>query len=131
MARFETCTLALIECVKAAGGSKVVGAKLFPDKMTDQAQKHLLNCLNDDRPERLTPDQVLFVAKLARQAGCHAYAEHVADVLGYADPQPVEPRDELAELQRQWIEATRLQAAMLERMEAMTAMQSPKLRAAV
>lgn len=101
MSHFETTTQALIECVKAAGGSKQVGHKVFPEKLVDQAQRHLLNCLNDDRPERLNPDQVLLIAKLARDNGCHAYAQHMADLLGYAEPVPVEPRDEADELRRQ------------------------------
>lgn len=128
MPRFETTTEALIACVKAAGGSKQVGARVFPEKTIEQAQRHLLACLNDDRPERLTPDQVLLVARLARDVGCHAYAEHVADSLSYADPVPVEPRDEADELRRQFIESTRSLAAMADKIEALERQQS-KVRA--
>ena len=42
-------TLALVEAVKALGGSKVVGCKLWPEKAPDAAQRLLLDCLNDDR----------------------------------------------------------------------------------
>lgn len=128
MPRFETTTEALISCVKAAGGSKQVGARVFPEKTIEQAQRHLLACLNDDRPERLTPDQVLLVARLARDVGCHAYAEHVADSLSYADPVPVEPRDEADELRRQFIESTRSLAAMADKIEALERQQA-KVRA--
>lgn len=128
MPRFETTTEALIACVKAAGGSKQVGARVFPEKTIEQAQRHLLACLNDDRPERLTPDQVLLVARLARDVGCHAYAEHVADSLSYADPVPVEPRDEADELRRQFIESTRTLAAMADKIETLERQQA-KVRA--
>lgn len=117
MPTFETTTQALIECVKAAGGSKQVGHKVFPEKTVDQAQRHLLNCLNDDRQERLTPDQVLLIAKLARGYGCHAYAQHVAQHLGYTEPVPVEPKDEADELRRQLLEMGKALQSGLARLE--------------
>jgi hypothetical protein len=129
MMRFESTTEALIACVKAAGGSKQVGVKVFPEKVVDQAQRHLLNCLNEDRPERLTPDQVLLIAKMAREVGCHAYAEHVADTLSYASPVPTDPRDEAAELQRQFIAATEQMAQMMARMQVLQESQAnPRVR---
>lgn len=130
MPRFETTTEALISCVKAAGGSKQVGLRVFPEKTLEQAQRHLLACLNDDRPERLTPDQVLLVARLARDKGCHAYAEHVADSLSYSEPVPVEPQDEADDLRRQFIESTRTLAAMADKIEALERQQAgQKVRA--
>ncbi len=107
----------LIECVKACGGSKAVGPMLWPDLKVDVAQRKLLACLNPDRVERLNPDQVTFVGRKARENGCHALVEFYAVELGYAPPVPVEPRDEVAELQRQFIEAVRSQAALAERIE--------------
>lgn len=96
---------ALIDAVKACGGSANVGAKLFPEKTTQSAQRMLLDCLNPDRPAHLTPEHVMFVARLARDKGHHALMEFMAASLGYAPPVPVEPRDEMAELQRQFIAA--------------------------
>ena len=64
-------TLALVEAVKALGGSKVVGCKLWPEKAPDAAQRLLLDCLNDDRPAHLTPEHVVLILRLARQAGHH------------------------------------------------------------
>lgn len=110
-------TMALVGAVKALGGSKVVAAQIWPEKAPDAAQRLLLDCLNDDRPAHLTPDQVLFVLRLARQRGHHdAVAWLLAD-LGYAPPQPVEPRDEVAELQRQFIEASRAMQQLAGRIE--------------
>jgi hypothetical protein len=122
----------LIECVKAAGGSKVVGHRIFPEKMVDAAQRHLLNCLSDGRSERLTPDQVMLVARLARERGCHAYAHHVAAELGYAEPIPIEPKDELADLLRRHVEETAEANKRQERIEQLlTSMQQRQtLRAA-
>lgn len=117
MPTFETTTQALIECVKAAGGSKQVAHKVFPEKTVDQAQRHLLNCLNDDRQERLNQDQVMLIAKLARDVGCHAYAQHMAEALGYAEPVPIEPRDEADELRRQLLEMGKALQSGLARLE--------------
>lgn len=114
-------TLALVEAVKALGGSKVVGCKLWPEKAPDAAQRLLLDCLNDDRPAHLTPDHVLLVLRLARQAGHHGAVGWLLAELGYAPPQPVEPRDEAAELQRQFIEASRMMSQLASRIERLQA----------
>lgn len=130
MTEFETLNECLIECVKKAGGSKQVGHKVWPEKTVEAAQRHLLNCLNEGKAERLTPDQALLIARLAREKGCHAYAEFVAHTLSYADPQPIEPRDEADELRRQFIESTRSLAAMAERIESLERQQAgQKVRA--
>lgn len=117
MAEFETLNDCLIECVKAAGGSKVVGNLVWPEKTIDAAQRHLLNCLADGRAERLNPDQVLLIAALARKAGCHAYMQYCAQRLLYAHPVPREPAQELAELQRSFAASVAQQAAMLAQIQ--------------
>lgn len=109
----------LVECVKAAGGSKVVGCKLWPEKDVDAAQRLLLDCLKEDRPQRLNPEQVLLVAALARSAGCHAYMEYCAQRLHYAAPVPREPAQELAELQRQFNASVQQIAAMSQQIQAL------------
>lgn len=119
MGENETLNDALIECVKAAGGSKQVAHRLWPEKTMESAQRHLLNCLNEDKAERLTPDHVLMVLKLAREKGHHGGVTFITSYLGYTTPSPVEPHDETAELQRQYIEAARGMAKIAERIEAL------------
>src|SRR4051812_7265690 len=97
----ESFNDALIACVKACGGSSQVGRKLWPEKTPEAAQRALLDCLNEDRPARLAPDQVLLVMSLARAKGCHTGMTYIAEHLGYAEPVPIEPKDELADLLRQ------------------------------
>lgn len=111
---------ALVSAVKALGGSKSVACQLWPEKAPDVAQRLLLDCLNEDRPAHLTPDQVLFVLRLARQRGHHDALAWVLADLGYAAPVPIAPRDEAAELQRQFVEATRSLAVMAGRIERLT-----------
>lgn len=111
---------ALIECVKAAGGSKKVGPLLFPEKPVDVAQRQLLACLNDDRPEKLSPDQALFVMRLAKDAGSHIAMEFICANLSYSQPVPIEPKDEVAQLQREFIEASKHLEKMVERIQSLS-----------
>lgn len=113
----ETLNDALIECVKACGGSKTVGGSLFPEFASDQAQRKLLDCLNPDRPHKLSPEQMLLLMRMARTKGCHVGMEFLCRELGYSAPQPVEPRDEMADLMRDFNAAVALQAHIADRME--------------
>lgn len=113
----ESLNDALIDLVKALGGSKQVGPRLWPDAAPDQAQRKLLDCLNEDRPHHLTPGQMMFLLRMGRERGLHQALEFMLHDLGYAAPVPVEPRDEFAELQRQFLEATRHMQTIAERLE--------------
>jgi len=116
----ESLNDVLIDCVKACGGSKVVGLALWPAKGLEAAQRNLLACLNADRPEKLSPDEVLLIARMAREKGCHLYAEWVAFDLGYTQPEPLAVEDQVAELQREYIEAARAMAKIADRIERTT-----------
>lgn len=111
----------LITCITACGGSKQVGPLMWPEKTPDAAQRLLLACMNEDRPEKLSPDQVLFILRLARKAGCHVGIEFICSDLGYSTPAPIEPRDEVAELQRQVVASLAGLESLTKRMEAAAA----------
>lgn len=96
MGEINSINSMLIECVKAAGGSKTVGGILWPEKTITEAQRLLLACLNDERPEKLSPDQAFLIEKLARNAGCHVAIEFRCKALSYSQPTPIEPEDEKA-----------------------------------
>jgi hypothetical protein len=100
----ESLNDALIECVKACGGSKALGHEIWPAKGVEGAQRHLLACLNPDRNEKLSPDEMLLVVRKARDRGCHAGMEYMAAFLSYSMPIPVEPKDELADLLRKYLQ---------------------------
>lgn len=109
---------ALRECVAVCGGLKAVGSTLWPEKDADAAGRQLSDCLNDAKREKLSPEQVLLVLRLARERGCHAGMHYIARELGYTEPSPVEPEDARAQLQREFIEtAKRMErlAAQIER----------------
>lgn len=113
----ESLNDALITCIKAAGGSKQVGPKLWPEKAPDAAQRMLLDCLNEDRAAKLSPEQVLLVLRLARACGCHDGMNFIASELGYGTPVPVEPRDEVADLMRAFNDSVSQQAQLASRIE--------------
>lgn len=119
--RPETFSEALIECVKALGGSKKVGAMMRRTRPIEESSRWVRDCLNADRRERFDPDEVIWLLREARKVGCHVAMHFLADETGYSHPSPVEPADESAELQRQFIESVRLQQALVERLEAMGA----------
>lgn len=113
----ETMNDALRESVQAIGGSKKVGAMMWPELPVDHASTKVRDCLNSERRERFNPEQVLLIMRLARQAGCHALAAYMMREAGYADPQPVEPEDEVAKMQREFVEATRTLANLAAKIE--------------
>jgi hypothetical protein len=113
----ESLNDAYIEAVKALGGSKVVGAAIWPAKGVDAAQRHLLACLNPDRNEKLSPEEALHIERMARNRGCHVIAVWRNRALDYAEPVPVEPKDIADDLQRQAIEMGRQLTEMLARLE--------------
>lgn len=124
----ESFNDALVEAVKAAGGSKTVAVALWGSAAgVDVVQRRLLACLNPERNEKLSLDEVVAVMRLARDHGCHTPMQFLAHSLSYAEPQPVEPRDEADELRRQFIESTRALAAMAARIESLE--RSANLRA--
>jgi hypothetical protein len=124
--RHETLNQALLECVQVCGGSKAVGAALWPAKGVEAGRTRLLACLDDGRPEKLSPDEVLLLARMAREKGCHAYAEWVAHDLGYQPPQPADPDDVLADLLRKQNELAALQVASSQRIEKLLKRKAPR-----
>lgn len=60
----------------------------------------------------------------------HAIAAHLMRTMGYADPVPVEPEDELAKQQREFVAATQALMKMAERIEATQAMAAQLKRVA-
>ena len=113
----ESFVDALHDCIRALGGPKTAGHAMRPEKSVDDARRWLLDCLNPDRAEKLAPDQVLWILKEARKVGCHAAMAYISRECGYADPQPIEPEDERAELQREYIAAVKTLAAITTRIE--------------
>lgn len=118
----ESLPDALIASIKSIGGSKVVASMLWPAKASrsiDDARRYLAACLDPERAEKLSLDEILLIMREARARGCHAAMAYLCHALSYAEPQPIEPRDEADELRRQLLAMGRNLQASLERLERM------------
>lgn len=121
MDHIDSIQEALTEAIKACGGSKHVAAMLWPARAAqnlDAARRYLANCVNPECAEKLSLDEIMLILRTARGKGNHVVMQFLAADLSYAQPQPLEPRDEAAELKRQFIESTRTLAARIEQLEA-------------
>lgn len=120
---FESVNDALQAAVNALGGYKKVGQQLRPELPMEQAAGWLRDCLNPSRREKLSPEHVLLVLRLARVAGFHAAMNYVAFDTGYR-AQPIEPASQESELQEAFIDAVgRLESiqAQMQRVQRMRA----------
>jgi uncharacterized protein YciW len=106
-----------IAAVADALGRKRLACDLWPDKSERDAHNLFDACLNPERRERFSPSQLMFVARKGRAAGLHAIVQYMARELGYTDPLPIEPEDERAKLQREFVETGKRMAKMAERIE--------------
>ncbi|NNM70189.1 MAG: hypothetical protein HKM00_09560 [Gallionella sp.] len=112
----ESINDALREVVQALGGTKKVGMMMRPEKTIDDAARWLSDCLNQERREKLDPEQVLWLLREAQKIGCHGAMNFIGNEAGYA-VSVIEPLDEMAQLKRQIIDSTQLLSRMAERIE--------------
>lgn len=103
--------------VLALGGNKRVGNLLWPSLPADEAGRKLAHCLNPDKREKLSPEDFMLILREARKVNCHAGFAYIAHECGYADPVPLEPDDERAALQREFVETGKTLRSLLARME--------------
>lgn len=112
---------ALRHCVQAMGGVKRVGATMRPELPADQAGRWLADALNADRRETLGLAHLQMLLKMAREAGVHTGMAFLAREAGYAEPTPVEAQDQVAQLQRQFIDQASRMEALARTIERLTA----------
>lgn len=117
---YESIHDALRELVRVLGGAKKVGLLLWPGKSMQDAATRLLNCLDHNRPEKLSPEDLLVLLKAGRDCGCHVVMAYLNEACGYQPPVPIDPTDELAELQRRYIDSVAEQRRIADRMERLT-----------
>jgi len=116
----ESIEDALRDAVRAAGGSKKVGPMLWPAKPLKEAENRVNDCINPDRAEKFSLAELLFVLRMAREAGYHGAMHFIADECGYRAPEPLEPHDEQAKLMRDYIESVRVAQKIAARLERLT-----------
>lgn len=122
LAMFADFDDALSGAVMALGGWKKVGCLLRPEfeRKPDIAAQWVRDCLNPDKRERLNPHQLLLLMRLAREAGYHATKHWFDAELGYEPGRPLDPKDEQAQLQRDFIAAVQASERIAERLTKLT-----------
>lgn len=113
---YDTYEDAIRDCVTALGGFKKVGSLLWPAMPADDAGRKLAACLNTDKREKLDLGELRLIRREARKAGVHMLAHYEARDAGYAEPQPLNPEDEAAQLQREFIAAVKAMEVIQARM---------------
>ena len=113
---YDTYEDAIRDCVTALGGFKKVGAMLWPAMPADDAGRKLAACLNADTREKLDLGELRLVRREARKAGIHILAHYEARDAGYTEPQPLNPEDEAAQLQRELIASVKALETLQARM---------------
>lgn len=86
-------------------GPKETGVALFPKKEQDPsaAARYLADNLNPSRDEKLDLEQIMQLLRMGKEKGCHSAINFICDAIGYSRPTPIEPEDEKAELQREFV----------------------------
>lgn len=119
---------ALSTDIAVLGGPKKVATMLWPAKSARAAADHLANCLSRHRAEKLDIEQIMFLIRKAKEQGSYCTLSFLADDTGFTRPMPVEPEDEKAALQRQFIQQVEQQRLLIERMERLNAVPTTKGR---
>lgn len=103
--------------VQALGGFKRVGHEMKPDLGVEAAGRWLADCCNPAKREKLAPTELAYLRRRGRMEGCHVLAAFELREAGYGDPVPIEPQDERAALQREFVQAAKGFQNLFARME--------------
>lgn len=103
--------------VQALGGFKRIGADLKPDLPADAAGRWLSDCCNPDKREKLSPSELAYIRRRARQDGVHILAAFEMREAGYAPPAPIVPEDERAALQRDFVQQSKQLQTLIARLD--------------
>lgn len=86
--------------VRSLGGKKKVAPLLWPHVKPETAYTRLAHCLAEGYDEKLSPEELQFIASKGREIGDHSIMQYLAGELGYAIV-PIDPKDEADELRRE------------------------------
>lgn len=78
----ESLQDALREVIRSAGGSNIVGSKLWPSLPIAQAASKISDCLNPDRRQNFNETEMLHLLRIGREIECHAAMHYIAKVSG-------------------------------------------------
>jgi hypothetical protein len=99
--------------IAACGGFKVVAGVLWPSMDSTTGATKLRNAINPEQAQKLCPDEVMTIKRLAKEKGSTATIEYEARDLSFQITW-VDPSDELEQIER---ENNELLKAILKRTE--------------
>lgn len=112
---YESAEEAARHAIVASGKAmKEVAHGLWPHLKIDTAHARLRNALNDDKPDKLTMDEIIHIARLTERVDPLFY---MAEALNYERPKPRAPIDELGELYAKYIAATKQLEQIAQRIQ--------------
>lgn len=114
---FERIEDAIDHVIRQCGGRKKLAVDLWPAKPARDAHNLLDACLNPERREKLAPHELLFVMRKGRESGCHALMHYLADECTYERPLPRNREREKDDLQRQFVQAVKMQERILQKIQ--------------
>jgi hypothetical protein len=117
----ETLADAVADVAAVYGGRKVLAGLLWPTKTPQEAHTRLLDCLNPERSAKLAPGDVMMIARLGRERGCHAVMQFMCADAGYEPPVAIRPAEVERDLVRQMHDLMQAQSGIMTRLEAFRA----------
>jgi len=97
---------------------KAVALEMRPELKADSAKAWLHNCLDLDKNEKFSIDQLIqFINLTKRSDGSNALLEFFCDESGHERPKIKNPEDEIAQLQRAFIQSVEDQKKLVERIQ--------------
>lgn len=99
---FYDSAMHAVECAITASGRpfKEVAAHIWPTKKPDTAYARLKSCLNDDKDEKLSFEEIIEICRFCNRFDPLFF---FADECSHSRPEPRAPEDEKAELQREFL----------------------------
>lgn len=99
---FYDSAMHAIDCTITSSGRhyKEVAAYLWPSKKPESAYARLKACLNDEKDEKLSFEEIIAICKFCNRFDALFF---FADQCSHSRPEPRAPEDEKAELQREFL----------------------------
>lgn len=116
---FDRIEDALAEVINRCGGRKKFAGEMWPSKPQRDAHNLVDACLNPERREKFSPQDVQYILKRGREAECHDAIYYICGEAGYDQPRPVNPQDKREQLQRDFIRSVEVQARILDELKGM------------
>lgn len=114
---FYSDTYAALRETAKAIGMKKAGYALRPELGPDKAGDWLRDCLDPKRREVLPPHCLVGLLRLGQEAGIHDAMWHICDESSYDRANPVNPEQQVAELQKDFLLAVERLKAIHEEIQ--------------